>query len=63
MTMSFSYTCVSNVFLEQIVAPVPVSEWGYDQSVSVPQVFIAELELSVTNVDITVFGFFIPTMA
>lgn len=42
---------------------VPVSEWSDDQSVSVPQVFIAELELGVTDVNVTVSGFIIPAMA
>lgn len=42
---------------------IPVSEWGDDQPVRVPQVFIAELELSVTDINITVFGFITPAMA
>lgn len=45
------------------VSAVPVSEWSDDQSVGVPQVFIAELELGVTDVNITVSGFIIPAMA
>lgn len=42
---------------------VPVSKWRDDKSVSVPQVFIAELELGITDVNITVSGFIIPAMA
>lgn len=45
------------------MSAVPVSEWSDDQSVGVSQVFIAELELGVTDVNITVSGFIIPAMA
>ena len=41
---------------------VPVSQWCDDQSVGVPQVLIAELELGVTDVDVAVSGLFIPAM-
>lgn len=41
---------------------VPVSKRSDDQSVSVPKVFIAELELGVADVDVTVSGFIIPAM-
>lgn len=41
---------------------LPVSEWSDDQSVSVAQVFVAKLELGVTDVDVTVSGFIIPAM-
>ena len=41
----------------------PVSEWSDDQSVSVAHVFIAELELGITDVDVTVSGRIIPAMA
>lgn len=41
---------------------VPVSKRSDDQSVSVPQVFIAELELGVADVNVTLSGFIIPAM-
>lgn len=47
----------------QLHVCVPVSERSDDQSVSVAQVFIAELELGVTDVNVTVSGFVIPAMA
>lgn len=40
----------------------PVSEWSDDQSVSVAQVFVAKLELGVTDVNVTVSGLIIPAM-
>lgn len=53
------------VYWQHIVQYVraPVSEWSDDQSVSVPQVFVAKLELGITDVNVTVSGFIIPAMA
>lgn len=45
------------------ICAVPVSEWSDDQSVSVPQVFIAKLEPGITDINVTVSGFVIPAMA
>lgn len=44
-------------------ADVPVSERSDNQSVCVAQVLIAELELGITDVDVTVSAFVIPAMA
>lgn len=57
---TYIYTCSC---ASTICVCVPVSEWGNNQSVSVPEVFIAELELGVTDVDVTVSVFIIPAMA
>lgn len=45
------------------MSSLPVSERRDDQSVGVSQVLIAELELGVTDVNITLSGFIIPAMA
>lgn len=52
---------VVQIVLYQIMSPV--SEWSDDQSVGVSKVFIAELELGITDVHVTVSGFIIPAMA
>lgn len=46
-----------------VLVGVPVSQRSDDQSVSVPQIFIAELKLGVTDVDVTVSCFVIPAVA
>ena len=44
-------------------ACVPVSQWGDDQSVGVPQVFVAELELGIADVHAALSGLLVPAVA
>lgn len=54
--------CTNQLHIMQYVC-VPVGERRDDQSVGVPEVFVAELELGVADVNVTVSGFVIPAMA